>query len=73
MIKHYSNGEIIIEWDPTKCIHSACCVRNSPEVFKPMERPWISIENAETEEIVTTIKKCPSGALSYKWEEKVSK
>ena len=30
-----------------------------------MERPWIKIENATTEQLKNQINKCPSGALSY--------
>jgi len=34
-------------------------------VFNPMERPWIKMENAPSERIVEQVKKCPSGALSF--------
>lgn len=63
--KEYSNGEVTIVWEAEKCIHSAICVKNSPNVFKPKDRPWVKIDAAATDELVTTVKKCPSGALSY--------
>lgn len=63
--KEYTNGEITIVWQAGKCIHSANCVRNNPEVFKPKEKPWIKMEASSTKHIIETIKKCPSGALSY--------
>ena len=63
--KEYTNGEVTIVWQSGKCIHSGNCVRNSPAVFKPKEKPWVNPEAASTEEIMTTIDKCPSGALSY--------
>ncbi len=62
----YFNGEITVVWQPGKCAHSANCVRNLPAVFKPKEKPWIKVEGASSEEIVTAISKCPSGALSIK-------
>jgi uncharacterized Fe-S cluster protein YjdI len=62
--KHYSNGEITIVWKPSKCIHSGICFRGLPQVFDPRIRPWIRIENAETDEVVAQVAKCPSGALS---------
>jgi hypothetical protein len=34
-------------------------------VFDPRRRPWITPEQATTQQIVEQIKKCPSGALSY--------
>jgi len=65
-IKEYTNGEVTVLWEATKCIHSANCVKNLPEVFKPKEKPWVKIENSTSEKIISTVKKCPSGALSIK-------
>ena len=66
VIKEYSNGEITVVWQSSKCIHSANCVKHLPAVFQPKTHPWIKLENATTEEIVSTVAKCPSGALSIK-------
>lgn len=65
-IKEYSNGELTVLWDASKCIHSANCVKNLPEVFKPKEKPWVQMENSTSENIISTVNKCPSGALSLK-------
>lgn len=62
--KQYSNGEVTVVWQSGKCIHSANCVKNLPQVFNPKESPWIKVENASTDEIIATVNKCPSGALS---------
>lgn len=67
-IKEYSNGEITVIWKPDLCIHSGECVQNSPKVFQPDEKPWVKPENADSKEIMKTVNKCPSGALSYKIE-----
>ncbi|MFE3869998.1 (4Fe-4S)-binding protein [Flavobacterium sp. ZS1P70] len=48
-----------------KCVHSGNCVRKHPAVFEPKEKPWIKIESSSTEKIIDTVKKCPSGALTY--------
>lgn len=64
-IKEYSNGEVTITWEPEKCIHSAICAKGLPMVFKPRERPWITINAASTVALVNQIKQCPSGALGY--------
>lgn len=61
----YTNDEVTVVWKPDTCIHSARCVHGLPEVFKPKERRWIQMENATTDAIVTAVKACPSGALSY--------
>lgn len=63
--KEYTNGEVTIVWQSAKCVHSANCVRNNPDVFQPKEKPWIKPEGSTTEKIIDTVKKCPSGALTY--------
>ena len=66
--KKYTNGEVTIVWKPEACIHSTICWKEAtgmPHVFNPAEKPWIKPEGDTTEQIVTQVKKCPSGALSY--------
>ncbi|MGF6848659.1 putative Fe-S cluster protein YjdI [Chitinophaga sp. W3I9] len=63
--KHYSNGEVTIVWKPGVCIHSEKCFHGLPSVFNPNEKPWINAEGATTEQIISQIKQCPSGALSF--------
>ncbi len=65
IIKNYTNGEITIRWEPKICIHSGICARGLPSVFKPKDRPWIQMENANTEEIKEQVSQCPSGAITY--------
>lgn len=66
--KHYSNGEVTIVWKNEMCIHSTICWKKAtglPDVFNPAERPWIKAEGAITDQIISQVDKCPSGALSY--------
>ena len=63
--KEYTNGEVTVVWQSGKCIHSGNCVRNNPDVFQPREKPWIKIDGSSTEKIIDTVKKCPSGSLTY--------
>lgn len=65
LTKEYTNEEVTIVWQSKKCIHSANCVKNNPDVFRPKEKPWIVPTASTTEKIIETVKKCPSGALSY--------
>ena len=65
-IKEYSNGEVTVIWEAEKCIHAAKCVGGLPSVFKPSEKPWIQPETALSDDLVNTIKQCPSGALTYR-------
>jgi uncharacterized Fe-S cluster protein YjdI len=63
--KKYSNHDITVLWQPHKCIHSAICFKGLGNVFNPRTKPWINMEGGTTDEIISQIKMCPSGALSY--------
>jgi len=63
--KEYTNGEVTIVWQPSLCVHSAKCVIGLPSVFKPKEKPWIQMGDEPSEEIRSTVKRCPSGAITY--------
>ncbi|MEI6091111.1 MAG: (4Fe-4S)-binding protein [bacterium] len=63
--RKYTNGEVTIVWKPSICVHSTICFTGLPEVFKPMDRPWVTPECSTTERMIEQVKKCPSGALSY--------
>lgn len=65
IVKEYTNGELTVVWKPKTCIHAGICVKTLPNVYKPNEKPWITAENASTQELKDQISKCPSGALSY--------
>lgn len=66
----YSNGELTIVWQPSLCQHVGICVKTLPMVYNPTERPWIKIENATTEQLISQVDICPSGALSYRLNKK---
>ncbi|GAB6123336.1 (4Fe-4S)-binding protein [Dysgonomonas termitidis] len=66
----YTNGELTIIWQPQLCQHAGVCVKMLPEVYNPKDRPWVKPENATTEQLIAQINKCPSGALSYKLNDK---
>lgn len=69
--KTYQKDDLIVKWEPHKCIHSAICFHGLPTVFDPRKRPWISMEGGLREDIISQVKKCPSGALSLQMDEKV--
>ena len=65
-MKEYTNGELIIQWNPEKCQHAGECVKGLPKVFSHNSKPWINMQGASSEEIKSVINRCPSGALTYK-------
>jgi len=66
--KTYESGELVVEWQPSLCIHSEKCWRGLPEVFRKDARPWINTDGAEDQIIMEQLKACPSGALSGYWK-----
>ena len=68
--KHtYKNKDITVLWQPSLCIHSGICFKRLPQVFDPRRTPWIEMDKASTEQITEQVKKCPSGALSFSFNE----
>lgn len=65
----YTRDEITVLWKPNICIHSGICARGLPGVFDPKRRPWIDLSQAEKQQIIDQVKKCPSGALSLEIKE----
>ena len=62
--RRYSNGEVTIVWRSALCRHTGICFRGLPQVFDPRRRPWIIPTAASTDDIITQVRRCPSGALS---------
>ena len=61
----YANNEITVVWKPELCQHSTRCWTQLPTVFKPSMRKWIDPDGAPAERIEEQVKKCPSGALQF--------
>ncbi len=62
---NYIGKNITIHDNRGICSHAGFCTDKLPSVFKLKTEPWIDPDGAEVDEIVNTIRKCPSGALSY--------
>ncbi len=62
---NYTGRKITIYDNRSICAHSGFCTDGLPSVFRLGEEPWINPDAAEVEALIETIKKCPSGALSY--------
>lgn len=63
--REYRNEQIVVYWEPKLCIHTGNCFRGLPEVFKPRERPWITVDAATADRIAQVVMNCPTGALHF--------
>ncbi|MGH8670937.1 MAG: CDGSH iron-sulfur domain-containing protein [Burkholderiales bacterium] len=64
----YLGKRITIHDNRGICAHAGFCTDRLKSVFRLRQEPWIDPDGATAEDIIETIKKCPSGALSYSIE-----
>ena len=64
-IDSYAGKKITIHDDRGICSHAGFCTDGLPKVFRMRTEPWINADAETVDKIIDTIKKCPSGALSY--------
>lgn len=65
----FTNGEITVVYNPKKCIHAGHCCAGLQEVFRNSVIPWVDLDGAPSERIVSQIEQCPSGALEFQRNE----
>jgi CDGSH-type Zn-finger protein len=61
----YVGEKITIHDNRGICAHAGRCTDGLAAVFRMKEEPWIHPDAASRDEIIATIRSCPSGALSY--------
>ncbi|HWM43850.1 MAG TPA: CDGSH iron-sulfur domain-containing protein [Burkholderiales bacterium] len=61
----YAGKRITILDNRAICAHAGFCTDELKSVFRQHDEPWIEPDAAQADQIIGTIRKCPSGALSY--------
>ncbi|MDO7173989.1 (4Fe-4S)-binding protein [Mariniflexile sp. AS56] len=69
---YFTNEDITVTFDPCVCIHAERCARELSDVFRNSVIPWINLDAASTDKIISQVKKCPSGALKFYPNKKVA-
>lgn len=64
-LRSYKGKRITIHDNRAICAHAGHCTDGLETVFKYGSEPWIDPDGGAIAAIVETIRKCPSGALSY--------
>lgn len=65
--KPYAGRNLTVTYDVTRCLEAAECVRGLPRVFDTSSRPWIRPDGADPEIVADVVRRCPSGALQYRF------
>jgi pyruvate oxidase len=68
---NYEGKEVEIIDNRGICSHAAFCTSGLPSVWRSSVEPWIDPDGAPQQDILNTIHKCPSGALSYRLSGKI--
>lgn len=63
--ENYVGRQITIHDNRGICAHAGYCTDALASVFRMKQEPWIDPDAATVKEVIATIQKCPSGALSY--------
>ena len=61
----YAGKAITIFDNRALCAHAGYCTDRLAAVFRMRSEPWIDADGAQVQDIIETIRRCPSGALSY--------
>lgn len=61
----YRGRRITIHDNRAICAHAGHCTDGLAVVFKYGSEPWIDPDGAAIDAVIDTIRRCPSGALSY--------
>ena len=68
----FSNRDITVTYEPRVCINAERCARELSNVFRHTVIPWIDLDGDSTDNIIRQVKKCPSGALKFSYNNKNS-
>lgn len=66
MAKSYQGQNIIVSFDPRRCIHARKCAQIAPHIFNVnADGDWIQPLNGSAQDSINVANACPSGAISY--------
>ena len=66
-LQTYEAKGIVVTFDPEVCQHTGVCLRGLPDVFDVNRKRWVRPELSSPEEVAAQVRRCPSGALQYRF------
>ncbi len=63
--ENYEREQITIHDNRGICAHAGRCTDGLSSVFRLKQEPWIDPDAGSRDDIIATVRRCPSGALSY--------
>ncbi|MDJ0462692.1 (4Fe-4S)-binding protein [Streptomyces sp. H27-C3] len=67
--KRYTGRLVDVTFEPGRCLHAAECIRGLPYVFDLERRPWIQPDGGPADLVAEVVRRCPTGALQYRFPE----
>lgn len=68
----FSNSAMTLTYNPSVCINAGHCARELSDVFRTSVIPWIDLDGAPSQKIIEQVRRCPSGALKFRLNQKVA-
>jgi CDGSH-type Zn-finger protein len=65
----YCGASVVVHFNRLQCSASERCAKALPQVFCEGRKPWIQPDQADAQAIIDVVRRCPSGALRYTWQE----
>ena len=65
IIQEYQGEKIKIIFNRSICAGASKCANSYPSIYKSAAEDWINPDGASVDEVINSVKACPSGALSY--------
>ncbi|HXV78225.1 MAG TPA: CDGSH iron-sulfur domain-containing protein [Candidatus Polarisedimenticolaceae bacterium] len=65
-IHQFDGKQLDVAWDGRLCIHAQECTRAKGELFVSGRQPWGEPDRGDPDYVAEVVRRCPSGALTYR-------
>ena len=65
-LDEYAGAHVTVFDNRGLCSHAGFCTSDLPSVWSTSREPWTDPDAAPPDDVVAVVRRCPSGALSYR-------